>query len=466
MSPITTERPALEHTVEESVGHFTDRRSTAPVTTAAATVAALLGVAVGTGNWLVAAGGVVALGAVVVATRSRLGFLYLLVLAPFGESLTVGGVTIGRLLGGLSVVVLLVLLLTGRLRVPRPPVYAWLPAAAFALWIIASGLWSTDHAAWVFAVGQVGLAVLFFASFALLVRSPHHVTSLLRVYVAGAVFAACYGLAQAFTAVRAEGLQGDANIYALYQVAALPAALALAGQSAGLRRLMWLAAMLPITASVLFSQSRGAFLAFVATALVVALVNERRRVLVPLAVVVAAALGLATTVFGDRYSVEGVAGDRASGRIDIWLVAWRAFLDAPWTGIGAGNFVPQSIDRLTTEPGVELIKSHLLTGQGIEVHNIYLEGLAERGVLGLGTLVVFLLATLYGLVVAARRHRSTVVSALAPMLVAFCVAAFFLSVSNSKLLWMLAGLAAALLSVPAGDRTPTPLPDTQPRSLP
>ena len=466
MSVGTADRAALEYQDDERVGPAAAQRSNTPLVVSGALAAVLLGAAVGTGYWVYAAAAVAVLGAAVVSTRSRLGFLNLLVLAPFIESLAVGPVTIGRLLAGLSAVVLLVLLATGRLRIPRFPVVTWLPATGFVLLVVASGLWASDASGWLFAIGQAGLAVLFFAAFALLVRTPEQIAVLLRVYVCGSVFAALYGLAQAATTARAEGLQGDANIYAMYQVAALPAALALASRTSGVRKLLWLASMLPITASVLFSQSRGAYVAFIVTTLVVALLHERRRLVVPVALGAAAALGLATTLFGDRYSVEGVADDRASGRIDIWLVAWHAFLDHPWTGIGAGNFVGQSIDRLTTEPGVELVKSHLFTGQGIEVHNIYLEGLAERGVFGLVTLVVFLLATLYGLAVAATRYRTPVVTALVPMLVAFSVAAFFLSVPNSKLLWMLAGLAAALLAVRASGPDPAPSPDTQPRSLP
>jgi O-antigen ligase len=167
----------------------------------------------------------------------------------------------------------------------------------------------------------------------------------------------------------------------------------------------------------------------------------------------------------DRYAPSRVSSDRASGRIDIWHTAWQAFLDHPWTGIGAGNYVPSSIERLTTVPGVELVKSHLLLGEGIEVHNIYLEALAERGVFGLATLLLVIGYTGWALLVAARRFRTPAVAALFPMLMAYCVAAFFLSVSNSKLLWMLAGLAVALTAFPSEHRLPATTPEPSPRSL-
>ena len=329
--------------------------------------------------------------------------------------------------------------------------------------VVASGLCAANFSGWAFAMGQVGLALAFFAAYALLVDHPDQVPGLLRAYVIGAVFAAGFGFFQAATGVRAEGLQGDANIYALYQVAALPAALALVRIHRGLVRWLWGIAMIPILVSVLTSQSRGALLALMATAVVLAVLSPYRRFLLPAAAMVGVLAYTLAPLIDDRYAAERVSSDRASGRIDIWFTAWHVFTDQPWTGIGAGNFVPQSIDLLVRTPGVELVKSHLLTGKGIEVHNIYLEALAERGVFGLVTLVVFLLATLWCLWLAARRHRTLVVEALIPMLLAFCIAAVFLSVLNSKLLWMLAGLAAALVVAPLANRT-TVHPDPATRS--
>jgi O-antigen ligase len=440
-------------------------RETYRLVALAALAAAVVGAGVGLGFAQYVLVGVVAVALLTVSFLTERGLLYVLVLVPFGESLSIGPVTVGRLMTVMIAAVLFIRFFTGRLPIPAFPPLTWLPATGFVLLVVASGLWASDFDGWVFAIGQVVLAIAFFTAFALLIDSPTQVTALLRIYVVGAVAAAGIGFAQALTDARAEGLQGDANIYALYQVAALPAAVALARSSTAGQRLAWLVAAVPIFGSVIASQSRGALLALVATALVLAVFHERRLLLVPLIAGGGLLLTNLAPLFDDRYALERVSNDRASGRIDIWFTAWHAFLEQPWTGIGAGNFVGQSIERLTTEPGVELIKSHLLTGQGIEVHNIYLEALAERGVFGLVTLIVFLGCTLWCLFVAARRHRSLVVIALTPMLVAYCVAAFFLSVSNSKLLWMLAGLAAALLVLPSQVRSPGPPSDPALRSL-
>ena len=459
-----TSAPVLpEHgTSPETVGMA--RRSRVTRTVAAATLAAVV-VGAGVGysfTILVAAVAVVAL---FVSFRTDRGLLYVLVLVPFGESLGVGPMTVGRMTALLAVAVLLTKFATGRLRIPSFPPLAWLPAALFVLVVVASGLWADIFSGWVFAMGQVGLALAFFAAYALLIDHPDQVPGLLRAYVLGAVFAAGYGFFQAATGVRAEGLQGDANIYALYQVAALAAVVALMRIHHGYARWLWGLAGFPIVVSVLTSQSRGALLALMATAVVLAALSPYRRVLLPLAALIGALLVTVAPMIDDRYAAERVSADRASGRIDIWFTAWHAFTERPWTGVGAGNFVPESIALLTRTPGVELVKSHLLLGSGIEVHNIYLESLAERGVFGLVTLATLLVGTLAGLVVAARRFPYPAVEALAPMLVAFSVASFFLSVSNSKLLWMLIGLSAALLTLSKPHPTPAAGPPPHPRSV-
>ena len=441
-----------------------ERRSKVTRTVGAATVVAVV---VGAGvGWsvlvLVAAVAVVAL---VLSFGTDRGLLYVLVLVPFGESLGVGPMTVGRMTALLAVAVLGWKLATGRLRIPSFPPLTWLPAALLVLVVVASGLWASSFSGWAFAMGQVGLALAFFAAYALLVDHPDQLPGLLRAYVLGAVFAAGYGFFQAATGARAEGLQGDANIYALYQVAALPAAIALVRIHHGLVRWAWGLAMIPILVSVLTSQSRGALLALMATAAVLAVLSPYRRFLLPAAALVGVLLYTVAPLIDDRYAAERVSSDRASGRIDIWFTAWHTFLDRPWTGIGAGNFVPQSIDLLVRTPGVELVKSHLLLGSGIEVHNVYLEALVERGIFGLLTLATLLLCTLAGLLIAARRFPSPAIEALAPMLVAFCVAAFFLSVTNSKLLWMLIGLSAALLTLSMPHPMPAAGPPPSPRSV-
>jgi O-antigen ligase len=327
-----------------------------------------------------------------------------------------------------------------------------MPVLALVAVYVASGLWADNTRAWLFALGQLALAVAFYLAFATLpsmARPADVVRPLLRTYVLGAVLAAGIGLAQVPSQSRAVGLQGDPNIYAMYQVAALPALVCLARTASGARRALWLLACLPIAASVLASQSRGALVAMAPVLLmsVATMAPRRLRLRLGVAALLAMVLmGSIAAVTSARVDPTRVSTDRASGRIDIWYVAWHAFLDQPLTGIGSGNFVPRSVELLTSVPGVELVKSHLLESAGIEVHNLYLEALTERGVGGLAVLLWLLAATARGLARARSPNRPEL-DCLLPMLLAFAVAAFFLSIANNKLLWMLVGLSVLL---PAG----------------
>lgn len=381
--------------------------------------------------------------------------LRLMVLVPFVEGAKSGPLSIGRVFAAVAITALAARLVLTRWRPHRLPAPAWLPPILFATWAMASGFWATHAASWLFALGQIGLAIAYFAVFAFLVTDPAQVRPLLQTYTLAAIAVAMVGIFQITGGVRAAGLQGDPNLYALYQVAAIPAAFGLSRGAGPVARKWWLVAVLPLLASVLAAQSRGAV---VAAAVVFAYLGVREglrgdggrvsgRLLPSLlaALLVVSGLVWAATSLSDRFNPQRVEADRASGRLDLWYVAWRAHEQHPVLGLGAGNFKPESVDLLTREPGVELIQSHLLDSSGIEVHNVYLEALSELGPLGAALFVGTLLVTLAGLGAAARASPSRPeIAALVPMLLAYLAGATFLSIVNSKLLWLLVGVNAAL----------------------
>jgi len=386
--------------------------------------------------------------------------LHFMVLAPFIESARVGPVSIGRLIAAVAVATLVAQLAFTRWRPHRLAPVSWLPPALFAAWALASGLWAAHHASWLFAMGQISLALAYFVAFAFLVTDAAQVRPLLRTYTIAAVASAGLGAVQFADQARATGLQGDPNLYSLYLVAAIPAALALAS-GANPRRRWWLAALVPMLAGVVAAQSRGAV---VATVVVLVYLGARggmrggrpARALPGLVMALIAVGGLlwAASNLSDRFDPSRVEEDRASGRLDIWHVALRAYQDHPALGLGAGNFKPESIQLLTDEPGVEIIEGHLLELSGIQVHNVYLETLSELGPLGAALFVATVVVAVVGLGAAARMSPSRPeLAALMPMLLAYAAGATFLSIINSKLLWLLVGTAAGLLAAsPAGAR--------------
>jgi O-antigen ligase len=383
-------------------------------------------------------------------------FLHVLIASVFVESVSLGGtLRVGRALAIGAIVAIVLRAASTAWRPPRLRLALWMPAAAFTAWAWSSAFWARDHSAWSFALGQLGLAICFFAAFALMPDRVATISRLLRTFVIGALLATLIGLAQMAHGTRAAGLQGDPNIYALYQAAAIAAAVGLA-RAAGRRARWWLLTTVPLAASVVASQSRGGL---VTTAVVIVWAVARperlrairpRHVILGLAVAAAVALAVPSVPsIRNRATPQHVEEDRASGRIDIWYVAWRSVHRHPWLGLGAGNFKSHSIELLVTEPGVELVKSHLLLTNGIEVHNVYLETLAEYGVIGFAAFVMVLIATARALRRARRdRPGAPTLDALPGMLLAFATGAFFLSVVNNKLLWALVGLAASLHATP------------------
>lgn len=371
--------------------------------------------------------------------------LHLLVLSVFVESVTIAGITVGRLLSLVCLAAIGLRVMVGGRRVSEAALLWCLPVFIFAAWYAVSGLWADRLGDWLFSIGQIALAVLYFG--AVLVLTPQHephrvVRGLLRTYVAGAMCAGLFGLVQVIWTDRAVGLQGDPNIYAMYQVASIPAAIALMRGSRA--RWVYVIAVAVALVSVLASGSRGGIIATGATLLLSAIVmapRHRRTQLFGVGLIGVAALAGASFLTNTR--AARVSTDRASGRIDIWHVAWAEFMEHPVLGIGSGQFKGESIDLLVTTPGVELLRSHLLVGKGIEVHNLYLEALAERGLIGLLFLLVLLCSTLT-LLLRMGDDRFPETLALAPMLVAFAVATFFLSIANNKLFWILIGLSIVL----------------------
>jgi O-antigen ligase len=402
---------------------------------------------------------VVGLATVAAISVARFGvttvILHAVVLSMFFESVAVGSVRIGRVLAaGILLFLLLRFLLTGW-RPPPIPRLAWLPALLFVAWAWTSGFWAVSSSAWVGALGALGLAVAYFLAFATLVESPAQVRHLMRTYVLGAGALSFVALAQAGADVRSVGLTGDPNIFALYMVAAVPAAGMLARTTTGVwRRAGWLLLVVPLVASVFAAQSRGALLAIAVVLPVTLARGDLGRtarghalfsVLAGLGVV-----GLLAFVAGkvdERLSLAAVTEDRGTGRLDIWGVAWRAYLREPLLGLGAGGFESQSSRLLETTPGVGISPNSAILRTGIRVHSVYLETLTDMGPVGL----LLWLAILAGTVVVIVRFGgagvgATPTSPLLPMLLAFAIATIFLSVTNSKLLWMLVGLAAAAAS--------------------
>jgi O-antigen ligase len=391
---------------------------------------------------------------------ARLGvvnvLLHALVLSVFAESVSVGTVTIGRLLTPVILLTIAGRWLLTPWKPPRIAVASWLPAVVYVTWAWASGFWALHPTAWMDAMGGLALAVAYFSAFILFVRTRAQLLAVLRTYALGATAAAILALVQWRAGGRAVGLQGDPNIFALYEVLAVPVAAMLARRTHGPVKLLWLLTIVLDIAAVVAAESRGGLVTLVVLGIFLAARGDfgsqaprARRLQVIGAVATLMSIIFVSAFFvGGRLAPNQALADRGSGRLDIWRVAYVAWRAHPLLGIGAGSFQPESSRLLQETPGVELSPNNPLLTTGIKVHNVYLENLVELGPLGLAAWLVLIGYPVREIVRRRGWHANdSPWSPLLPMIVAFAFATLFLSITNNKILWIMIGLVATMPKV-------------------
>ncbi|MCM3717691.1 O-antigen ligase family protein [Fictibacillus phosphorivorans] len=143
--------------------------------------------------------------------------------------------------------------------------------------------------------------------------------------------------------------------------------------------------ILCILASLL-TFSRGGLAAYILIFLLyIAILNnpiKQVKLLIGAFLSVTITLYIAVTFFRlDIYSViesrmQDFSSDGGSGRFELWSRAWGYFMESPWIGVGASNFLPYNQYQF---------------GDSLQVHNTFLEILSESGALGLFCFSLFLL---------------------------------------------------------------------------
>ena len=332
---------------------------------------------------------------------------------------------------------------------------------ALALLIV----WLTLSLAWAPNTGQAATAAwqwwaigIVFAIVATSITSERLLVLAIATYVAGAVLASLVSsFAGGLTAAqdgRQSGGVGDPNFLAAALVSAIPLAFALSSvrRTPGWRAL-WLGAVVILTIGVVASQSRGGMAAAVGMWVAALVVLPRRRQVLALGVAALAAAALAFSLNPGSWERASSPDPGGTGRVDLWTVAWNMFADHPIQGVGVRNFgrvAPSYVREVGPLDDVDLV----VKTPDREVHNSYLEFLAENGVIGL---VLFLLVAAGCLRAGLRAARSFADSA-RPELVALAhglfagtvgllVSYFFISGSVDRRLWILLALAPASLEI-------------------
>jgi O-antigen ligase len=229
--------------------------------------------------------------------------------------------------------------------------------------------------------------------------------------VAGLVLASTQGLLQQLTGDfhtygagpggssvgRVQGSFGHPNAYGGYLAVLTPLAIAFAASPAFSTRLRWFGAFamaLAIPALVL-SYSRGAVAALAAGAVIWLALMRPRLALLAAAVVAIGGLMFAPAAFKERFSSNETSAD-VGLRSDIWSSAIDIYAERPLLGVGLNNF-DEAYSSLpsTLSTGAQrrlLHQSQILVPP--HAQNLYLNVLAEEGILGFLSLIALALAAL------------------------------------------------------------------------
>ena len=332
--------------------------------------------------------------------------------------------------------------------------------AVFLAWLAATAIWAPDSGLAVSQLWKYGISVGIFAALTLAVGSEGGVRLIAAAFVAGAAITALCGLLGISGGPvnslpgqsRVQGGAGDPNVLA---AAVLAAAVLAGGLLPGTRRpaarLALLAAIVVFGLTLAGTESRGGAIAAIVVLLAALVVMRGRR-----GAVFALAIGglLAATAWF-LSAPEGFErltdfNDRGNGRDELWRIAWEMFVSHPLQGVGLQNFVPQAPDYVLHPGALQFI--HLIIERPVVVHNIYLQFLAETGLVGLLLFLTLVALSLTASLRAARiyeglgdRPFADLCRCLFLAVVALLAAGFFISSGVDYKLWALLGLGPASL---------------------
>jgi O-antigen ligase len=345
--------------------------------------------------------------------------------------------------------------LTRRRRGPALPDQAPVVVAVALLgsWVTASVAWSVDVDAAFGALPQWYAIGLVFLIVATAMADRAAVVLMAWAFVAGGVLSVLGGVVAPGLAVAEEGrFQGTAGDPNLLAVGLLPAAALALGLAAGRRDPLW-RALIAVVVAVLAvgfvaSGSRGGAVgALVGLAVALMVVERRRATFLAAATVGLVALAASVWLVPGAWE-RSPSVSNGSGRSDLWNIAWHVAADHPVAGVGLDNYPVVAGDYARR---VGPLQSVDLIAEPHEAHNLYLQLLAEVGVVGLALVALLVGVCLHSAWVAARRFaadgdraHAALARAVLVGIAAMLGSALFVSAPVDRRLWVLLALGPAL----------------------
>ncbi len=355
---------------------------------------------------------------VVIVQRPEWGIAAVLALVPL-TNVAVGDLKpLNIVLPALSGAVLLQALLVARVPTTRPGGSWLMPTVAlFCGAAVVSSMFALDPGESVNPLFIALTAIIVFVSVLQIGDSSRRLEVVAVGLLLALVTASLHGIAQqVFDAYgpsggalidgevvsRVQGAFGHPNQYANFLAVLMPlaGAVALTRSAPSRLRLLGAGAFLLAVQPLIFSFTRGAFVALLIGSLLwLAIVRPRAAVLVA-AVVAIVGFSVAPQALRERLQSEGTAGD-VGLRADIWQSALDIYAQSPIMGVGLGNF-GVAYERLPAviSAGAQrrlLHQDELLVPP--HANNLTLTVLAEQGLVGLVAVTALFIT---GIVVARR----------------------------------------------------------------
>lgn len=273
----------------------------------------------------------------------------------------------------------------------------------------------------------------------------------------GFALAAKHNISGSLSDYRIGGPVADPNFYALFLVPLAPLALDRFNSERRKRlRVLALAAFGVVCLSVVFTYSRGGFLALAATTAVMMVRRPPKlRVLVFVAIVAVPVLSLVPGRYSARLGTipdvlrfrssdpHGIRDSGMRGRVSEMMVAALMFREHPLLGVGVNNF-PYLYQEYARRIGPDSRLEYR------EPHSRYLEVAAEMGLAGIvayGALLVALFLAMRageaGLKASGDLDGAGMVRAFEVGLAGFLIGSLFLHGAFPRFFWVLAGIALA-----------------------
>jgi O-antigen ligase len=253
--------------------------------------------------------------------------------------------------------------------------------------------------------------------------------------------AASYSMETIHGFIRVRGFGADPNNFAVAIMGGLPFVFISFLRKKGIYKLLMLGLLVFLIVGIVLSYSRSGVVALLVVFFGI-LWLERRRPLVWIIIIATLTIGLILVppnfIYRMLLTVASAQDDSISIRLDLWQAAWKFFTQYPITGIGIGQFI-----ALETR-----ITHHM---EPLVVHNMYLEVLAELGIVGFIAFMTIIWLSFSSFIQAARRFERSGDESAARLswgwfysLMAFCIAGVFLSNQYYIVFWFYLAMGEVL----------------------